>query len=143
MCLPKEGNILFVGRVTYLNNFDMAVSKVDPLGNLIYNKIIPFTDQSSYAFSSTAVNYTSDSGFIITGATNYPPTFHESNIFVTKTDSLCNAPLNVGISNNNTSIPDQIILYQNYPNPFNPLTKIFYEMKKAGFIQISVFDKYG
>ena len=70
MCLPKEGNILLVGRVTYLNNFDMGVSKVDPLGNLIYNKIIPFTDQSSYAFSSTAVNYTSDSGFIITGATN-------------------------------------------------------------------------
>nr|MBP9192784.1 hypothetical protein [Ignavibacteria bacterium] len=65
------------------------------------------------------------------------------NIFVTKTDSLCNASLNVGISINNTSIPDQIILYQNYPNPFNPVTKISYEIKKAGLIQISVFDKYG
>ena len=143
MCLSKEGNILLVGQITFPINFDMAVSKVDPLGNLIYNKVIPFTDQSSYDFSSNAVNYTSDYGFIITGITNYPPTFHESNIFVTKTDSLCNAPLNVGISNNNTSIPDQIILYQNYPNPFNPVTKISYEITKSGLIQISVFDING
>lgn len=34
-------------------------------------------------------------------------------------------------------------LYQNYPNPFSGNTRIEYELDKAGFVTIAVYDVYG
>jgi len=34
-------------------------------------------------------------------------------------------------------------LHQNYPNPFNPNTKIIYELKKANFISLKIYDALG
>jgi hypothetical protein len=47
-----------------------------------------------------------------------------------------------GISNN-TGIPVQFSLAQNYPNPFNPSTLIKYQLPKAAFVMITVFDLLG
>ena len=41
------------------------------------------------------------------------------------------------------SLPDQITLAQNYPNPFNPITTISYEIPKAEFVVVGVFDMRG
>ncbi|MBL8008170.1 MAG: T9SS type A sorting domain-containing protein, partial [Ignavibacteria bacterium] len=38
----------------------------------------------------------------------------------------------VGISYQQTEIPDQFNLYQNYPNPFNPITLVKYDIKSTG-----------
>jgi hypothetical protein len=32
---------------------------------------------------------------------------------------------------------------QNYPNPFNPTTKIKYQIAKAGFVNLQVYDVLG
>jgi photosystem II stability/assembly factor-like uncharacterized protein len=40
-------------------------------------------------------------------------------------------------------IPEKMFLYQNYPNPFNPVTKIRYEVPKAGQVSIKVYDVLG
>jgi len=40
-------------------------------------------------------------------------------------------------------IPDKFTLHQNYPNPFNPATKIKFEIPKAQFTSIIVFDILG
>ncbi len=47
-----------------------------------------------------------------------------------------------GISNN-TGLPVQFSLAQNYPNPFNPSTLIKYQLPKAAYVKISVFDVLG
>jgi len=39
--------------------------------------------------------------------------------------------------------PDSYSLKQNYPNPFNPETKISFDIKKAGFASLKVFDMTG
>lgn len=40
-------------------------------------------------------------------------------------------------------IPQKFDLLQSYPNPFNPSTTIRYDISKAGFVNISVYDALG
>lgn len=47
------------------------------------------------------------------------------------------------VNNPTTGIPQKFDLKQNYPNPFNPVTKIQYEIPKASFVTIKVYDIIG
>jgi hypothetical protein len=49
----------------------------------------------------------------------------------------------VGISGNNTEIPDDYQLLQNYPNPFNPTTSINFQLPKNGLVNIKIYDING
>ncbi len=49
----------------------------------------------------------------------------------------------VGVEKSENEIPTKFELFQNYPNPFNPSTNIVYQIPKAGFVQIKVFDVLG
>jgi hypothetical protein len=40
-------------------------------------------------------------------------------------------------------VPRSSVLYQNYPNPFNPTTKISFQIEKAGFVNLKVYDVLG
>ena len=42
-----------------------------------------------------------------------------------------------------TKVPADYGLSQNYPNPFNPATSISFDIPKAGFVNLSVFDIAG
>ena len=42
-----------------------------------------------------------------------------------------------------SSVPIVYELYQNYPNPFNPSTKIKFDIPKAGFVSLKVYDITG
>lgn len=48
-----------------------------------------------------------------------------------------------GINPIGSEIPRKFELYQNYPNPFNPVTKIKFDIPKAAFVKITVFDILG
>jgi hypothetical protein len=92
-------------------------------------------DLSSYANASTQFKirfrFTSDAG--VTGQG-----WHVDDI---KLYSYCAANL-VGVGNNG-QIPLKFALEQNFPNPFNPVTKISYQIPKAGFVTLKVFDILG
>ncbi|MGA3287321.1 MAG: T9SS type A sorting domain-containing protein [Bacteroidota bacterium] len=47
------------------------------------------------------------------------------------------------VPGNATGIPDKFALTQNYPNPFNPSTNFTYELSKAGFVSVKVYDLLG
>ena len=44
---------------------------------------------------------------------------------------------------NNPAQPKQFLLQQNYPNPFNPSTTISYQIPKAGYVTLKVYDILG
>lgn len=43
----------------------------------------------------------------------------------------------------NSEIPKENKLYNNYPNPFNPVTKIRFDVAKAGYVSIKVYNIQG
>lgn len=49
----------------------------------------------------------------------------------------------IGINNISSEIPLDYSLSQNYPNPFNPVTNIRFQIPKAGFVKITIFDVLG
>jgi hypothetical protein len=49
----------------------------------------------------------------------------------------------VGITSNNSEIPDKFSLGQNYPNPFNPVTNIEFAVPRSSFVKLTVYDITG
>jgi hypothetical protein len=49
----------------------------------------------------------------------------------------------IGIRPISSNIPSVYQLKQNYPNPFNPYTNIEFELPKADFVKISVYNSLG
>jgi len=96
------------------------------------------------------------------GTTNQPDTFFTNTglingtpyyFWVRAVDRLCNprisaysAPVQVtpvAIVKNETEVPKVFALYQNFPNPFNPVTNISFDIPKATFVKITVYDLTG
>ncbi len=48
-----------------------------------------------------------------------------------------------GVKESNSLLPREYTLYQNYPNPFNPSTTVRYDLPKATFVALNVFDVLG
>ena len=48
-----------------------------------------------------------------------------------------------GISQINSEIPVDFILYQNYPNPFNPSTNLEFGIPESGFVSLKIYDMLG
>ena len=40
-------------------------------------------------------------------------------------------------------VPDVFALKQNFPNPFNPVTRVLYDIPKASFVTITIYDLLG
>ncbi len=51
--------------------------------------------------------------------------------------------LSLGINTISSNIPKDYKLYQNYPNPFNPVTKFRFDVKKAGNVELVIYDNTG
>ncbi len=49
----------------------------------------------------------------------------------------------IGINDGSSYNPGSFTLYQNYPNPFNPVTHLEFEISKAGFVSLNVYDILG
>lgn len=49
----------------------------------------------------------------------------------------------VSINNISSNVPDRYSLSQNYPNPFNPSSKIQFDITKADFVSLKVYNTLG
>lgn len=49
----------------------------------------------------------------------------------------------IGITQISNEVPREFELMQNYPNPFNPETKIKFNIPKAGFVNLKIYDSLG
>jgi PKD repeat protein len=68
-------------------------------------------------------------------------TIDTTSYMVSRTDYVkVTTPTNVEVLGD---LPRTTTLYQNYPNPFNPTTTIPYDLSKAGFVRLVVYDILG
>lgn len=82
----------------------------------------------------------------------FPPKFINSVFFDSEGYAYCSihnfgvykssSPI-VGVKDDQGSSTLSYILYQNYPNPFNSITKIPYQIKEPGLVQLIVYDVLG
>jgi hypothetical protein len=49
----------------------------------------------------------------------------------------------IAVNNTGSEIPETFKLHKNYPNPFNPSTIIKFDIPKASFVELSVYDVTG
>jgi type IX secretion system substrate protein/Kelch motif protein len=77
---------------------------------------------------------------IIASGTQYPNSPWIINNTQILTDTLCGP---VGVTQNNSEIPENYSLSQNYPNPFNPTTNISYNVPKGSYVKLIVYDWVG
>jgi hypothetical protein len=55
----------------------------------------------------------------------------------------CSTTTPIGIVKTGTEIPGEFKLFQNFPNPFNPVTNIKFDIPKASFVKITIYDISG
>lgn len=48
-----------------------------------------------------------------------------------------------GITNNEITVPEQLILYPAFPNPFNPVTTLNFKLNIGSFVNIFIYDVNG
>jgi hypothetical protein len=48
-----------------------------------------------------------------------------------------------GLESLSNEVPKEYKLHQNYPNPFNPATKIKFQLKDAGAVNLTIYDMLG
>jgi hypothetical protein len=49
----------------------------------------------------------------------------------------------VSVNNISSNVPEKYSLSQNYPNPFNPSSKITFDITKANFVSLKVYNSLG
>ncbi len=58
-------------------------------------------------------------------------------------NQVCATTTFTGVNNTGNEIPKTFGLFQNYPNPFNPVTNIKFDIPKASFVRLTIYDALG
>lgn len=94
---------------------------------------------------SVALNITQYIDVGLTQNTNYCYRVRAYNCigYSSYSNQACATTTFIGITNTGSEIPKTFGLFQNYPNPFNPLTNIKFDIPKASFVKLTIYNALG
>jgi hypothetical protein len=117
---------------------DIYLIRTDSNGDTLWTKTLDGGDADQVGESSSAMQRTSDNGFIIVGSTR---SFSPNNIDVWLIKIAPESPDYVPTKDDYR--PFSFTLFQNYPNPFNPTTEIKFSVETYGYTSLRVYDLLG
>lgn len=99
-------------------------------------------DRKGYQYYRDSLNgsYATSNAIYTAGTGGYP--VGDLNWFPTRYAQWLADPVS-GVSQKGDGIPESFSLSQNYPNPFNPSTRISFNLQKAGFATLTVYNVLG
>ena len=115
----------------------------------VINYHVQISRVSNFAVLTDSATVTNNKYTILSGMLTNTTTYFWR---VNATDSTGTGPwseiwnfstLVTGINKISSNTPDDYKLFQNYPNPFNPSTKIKFDVPKASYVKLIVYDVLG
>ena len=135
IAVDENGNAYITGVAFDLNfDFNYMTIKYDTDGTQKWKISYDggFTHRSDYA---TGIILDTEGNVVVTGISSRGSNFDD--ITTIKYSQ------STGISQISSQIPQAFSLSQNYPNPFNPVTNLEFEIPKAGFVSLKIYDMLG
>ena len=131
--IPEGGFVISGMASTLSTGYDMYVMQLNSIGDSLWTKRPGGTsDDRGYA-----VELLNDGSIITAGWV------HSFGAGGGDAYALKFSKANPSAISQNQNLLSSFKLYQNYPNPFNPTTRITYEIKKPGYIELKINDVTG
>ncbi len=136
----EDNGYIIAGDTTDNGHYlDFLIIKLDENGNENWIRIYGTSVGWEYA---SAVQQTSDSGYVVAGQTDSYGT-GRYDIWILKLDENGNGPGPDGIPDPDNNYFKEFSLSQNTPNPFNQSTTIRFHLPKPDFATLTVYDILG
>jgi len=127
---------------TYLDSMQVLISTTDSLpASFTHLETIVWLEGNYGHFTEYFFDLTPYAGQTIWVAFRYHCDIQTEGFFVHLDDIKINNP--IGIQGIGSNVPSIFALRQNYPNPFNPVTVIEFDLPKAEYVELVVFNSLG
>lgn len=128
LCEVSKQNYL-----TAITEFDNIIQQDPESEAAVYAEIDIITTSLKMDTTGSQLGKMNGGKYLVKGSSDY----------LSKMNGLLKDRFGIRITESETIVPKEYVLYQNYPNPFNPTTTIKFDLPKDGVVELGIYDILG